>query len=354
MTNVLDFILDLFRDPVQAEAFINDPGRSMASAGVQNVSAAQVNAVAASVAPAAVIQGGGNPVHGLQQAVAQTHGIAFVPEPQHAFAPQTQAFSNNDTLSHNAAFSNNDTLSHNDVLSPDQHSGANSQVGGFNLGFGDITLGGDHNEASDGSVINTGTAGDIDATNVKGDGNVVGDNNTANTGKIEDSNVNLGDNGKIDDRGDITAGGDVIKDNEGPVVNDVDMSGGGGGNASAGGGGLIGGGNAAGGTGGSGGGLVINDNDTTTVGGNQTNTKVGGDVSGSGGIRTDNSEDNDTTTTTTTTDNSGQDNSTTDNSGQVNTNVDVSNEVEANVGGGGGGGFDPIGAVGGVADDIFG
>ena len=106
MTNVLDWILDLFNDPVQAQAFINDPDKSMQNAGVQNVSAAQVNAVAASVAPAAVIQGGGNPVHGLQQAVAQTHGIAFVPQSQHVFAPETQAFSNNDTLSHN------------DVLSP--------------------------------------------------------------------------------------------------------------------------------------------------------------------------------------------------------------------------------------------
>ncbi len=86
MTNVLDWILDLFRDPVQAQAFIDDPDRSMQNAGVQNVSAAQVNAVAASVAPAAVIQGGGNPVHGLQQAVAQTHGIAFVPQSQHVFA----------------------------------------------------------------------------------------------------------------------------------------------------------------------------------------------------------------------------------------------------------------------------
>src|SRR5258705_11696643 len=96
MTNVLDWILDLFRDPVQAQAFINDPDKSMQNAGVQNVSAAQVQAVAASVAPAAVIQGGGNPVHGLQQAVAQTHGIAFTP--QHAFAPEPRAFSKNDTL----------------------------------------------------------------------------------------------------------------------------------------------------------------------------------------------------------------------------------------------------------------
>ena len=57
MTNVVDWILDLFRDPVQAQAFINDPARSMQNAGVQNVTAAQVQAVAATVAPAAVIHG---------------------------------------------------------------------------------------------------------------------------------------------------------------------------------------------------------------------------------------------------------------------------------------------------------
>ena len=345
--NLLDFILNLFRSPDAAQAFVADPDDAMRVAGVPPVNAAQFQAVAATAAPAGAMLGGGDPVVGLQRAVADHHSIpaniASPFSPQTAFAPQTQT--------EFASRNNTDLLSGNEIASP--NAGENVQQGGVNLDFSDMTFG-DRNTASDGSVINTGTAGDIDATNVKGDGNVVGDNNTANTGKIEDSNVNLGDNGKIDDRGDITAGGDVIKDNEGPVVNDVDMSGGnaaGGSGGGAGGGGLIGvgndggaGGNAAGGAGG---GLVINDNDTTTVGGNQTTTEVGGDVSGSGGIRTDNSEDNDTTTTNT--DNSNQDNSTTDNSGQVNTEVDVSNEVNANVGGGGGGGgFDPIGAAGDV------
>ena len=116
MTNVIDWILDLFRDPVAAQAFVNDPDRAMANAGVSGVTTAQVNAVAATVAPAAVIHGGGNPVHGLQQAVAETHGIAFTPQYAPSFAPD--AFSNNDNLSHNDTLSNNDTLSHNDVLSP--------------------------------------------------------------------------------------------------------------------------------------------------------------------------------------------------------------------------------------------
>jgi len=150
MTNVIDWILDLFRDPVAAQAFVNDPDRAMANAGVSGVTTAQVNAVAATVAPAAVIHGGGNPVHGLQQAVAETHGIAFTPQYAPSFAPE--AFSNNNSLSHNDTLSNNDTLSHNDVLSP--NAGHDVQQGGVNLDFGDITLG-DKNTASDGSVYVT-------------------------------------------------------------------------------------------------------------------------------------------------------------------------------------------------------
>ncbi|KUH95969.1 hypothetical protein, partial [Mycobacterium sp. IS-3022] len=235
------------------------------------------------VAPAAVVHGGGDPVVGLQQAVAQTHGIAFAPQ------RQTDLWSNNDTLS------NNDTR----FLSPEtntvNHAGEDQQQGIGNVGleFGDITFGDKTtNTATDGGVVNTGTAGDIDATNVEGDGNVVGDDNeNVNTGDIEDSNVNIGEDNEIDDSGDQSAGGDIISDNEGPVINDVDMSGGSGGGAVGGdgGGGLIGvgndGGNATGGAGGAGGGIVINDADssTTNVDGNQTTV---GDIDGgvSGGI----------------------------------------------------------------------
>src|SRR3981189_349734 len=214
MTNVLDWILDLFRDPTQAQAFINDPDKSMQNAGVQNVSAAQGSRGAPPVAPAAVIRGGGNPVHGLQQAVAQTHGIAFAP--QHVFAPETQAFSNNDTLSHNDVLSNNDPH----ILSPE--AGHDVQQGGVNLGFGDITFG-DKNTAPDGSVINTGNAGDIDNTNVHGDGNVVGDGNVgANTGDIlagDGSTVQAGGVGnESDSHAHVpnTGGGDVISANAAP------------------------------------------------------------------------------------------------------------------------------------------
>jgi len=315
MTNVIDWLLDLFRDPVRAQEFITDPGRSMAAANVSNVTAAQVQAVAATVAPAAMVHGGGDPVFGLQQAVAQTHGIAFAPQ------RQTDLLSNNDTR----------------LLSPEtnvaNHAGEDQQqgVGNFNMDFGDITFGDKtSNTATNGGVVNTGTAGDIDATHVDGDGNVVGDDNeNVSTGDIDDSNVNIGEDNDIDDSGDQTAGGDIISDNEGPVINDVDMSGGNGGGAAAGngGGGLIGvgndGGDATGGAGGSGGGIVIVDNDTSSVGGDQTT--VEGDIVDNSGQ--DNSVDSSV-------DNSAQDNSvdnSADSSGQVNTSIDNSLDVDNTV-----------------------
>ncbi|ODQ91535.1 IniB N-terminal domain-containing protein [Mycolicibacterium flavescens] len=257
--NLIDWFLNLFRDPVAAAAFVTDPDRELHQAGFGSVSAAQVQAVAATVAPAAVLHGGGNPVVGLQQAVAQTHGIAFTPQ------RQTEALSNNDMLS------NNDTR----LLSPEtntvNHAGQDQQqgVGNVSLDFGDITFGNKtSNTATDGGVVNTGTADDIDTTNVEGDGNVVGDDNDGNvTGDIDTddgSPVIIGDANDVDNDTQ-QAGGDIVQDNEAPVINDVDMSGGSGGGAVGGdgGGGLIGigndGGDAIGGAGGSGGGIVIND-----------------------------------------------------------------------------------------------
>src|SRR4029078_10018394 len=112
-------------------------------------------------------------------------------------------------------------------LSPETNmsntTGEDSQqgVGNFDLDFGDITLGDKTtNTANDGGVVNTGTAGDIDTTNVEADGNVVGyDNENVNTGDIDDSNVNIGEDNDIDDSGDQPAGGDIVSDNDGPVIN---------------------------------------------------------------------------------------------------------------------------------------
>ena len=88
-----------------------------------------MQAVAATVAPAAVIEAAATRCFGLQQAVAQTHGIAFAP--QRAGDPETEALSNNDTR----------------LLSPETNVANNAGedvqqgVGNFNLDFGDITFG---------------------------------------------------------------------------------------------------------------------------------------------------------------------------------------------------------------------
>src|SRR5258705_5626032 len=176
MTTLIDYILALSRSPDVAATFVRDPDGALRDAGLPNVSAAQLQAVAATTVPAGVMLGGGNPVQGLQSAVANYHNIPSAFSPQTAFAPQT------DFASHNAT----EVASNNDFMSPDQAAGANAQNGAFNLGFGDITLGDKtSNTATDGGVVNTGTARHIDTTSVNGDGNVFGHGNNANTGVIE-------------------------------------------------------------------------------------------------------------------------------------------------------------------------
>jgi hypothetical protein len=238
--NLLDFIMNLFRSNDAAAAFVADPDEAMRVAGVPPASAAQFQAVAATAAPAGVALGGGDPVVGLQRAVADHHNFASPFSPVTTIAPQT----NTELASRN----NTEAFSGNEFASPDQAAGANAQNGAVNLGFGDITLGDKTtNTATDGAVVNTGTADDIDTTNVKGDGNVVGNEDTnANTGDVkagDGSNVNIGEDNETDD--------------DGVLVKDVDTSGGAGGGAGAG-GGLLGGGDADGGDGGAGGGIIIN------------------------------------------------------------------------------------------------
>jgi hypothetical protein len=262
--------------------------------------------------------------------VSDYHSMASPFSPQTTFAPQTQT----DFASHNAT----QVASNNDFMSPDQAAGANAQNGAFNLGFGDITLGDKTtNTATDGGVVNTGNAGDIDTTNVEGDGNVVGDDNNANTGVIEGGShspviIGEGNDTEVSDSSQHS-GGDIITGNEGNIIKDNDMSGGHGGNASSsGGGGLLGIGNdseANAGGGGGGGSIILTDTSThdssTTVGGDQTTVNAGHDVSGGvDASHDDNSVDNSDNSTH----DSHDDNSTHDShDATVETNVDVSNDV---------------------------
>ncbi|MGV0740057.1 hypothetical protein BA059_01090 [Mycolicibacterium sp. (ex Dasyatis americana)] len=316
--SLIDFILDLFRSPASAASFIADPDGSLRDAGLPNVTAAQLHAVAATAAPAGVLLGGGNPVVGLQRAVADHHSIpaSFGNQVASPFSPQTQVASNNTTdwASHNDTdFASNN---HTPIMSPNQDAGANAQQGAFNLGFGDITLGDKStNTATNGGVV---VDGDNDGDIVSGDGAVLGDGNTMNNGDIwagAGSNVAVGKDNDIEDNSQ-TAGGDLISDNEGPVISDVDMSGGHGGGASGGDSLIgIGSGGASGGDGGNAGSIILTDASTTAVGGNQTS--VDGDYG------SDNTQDNSVSTSVETETHSSVE----DNSSSYESNIASGNET---------------------------
>ncbi len=277
MNNIIDWILDLFRHEDAARAFVAAPEQTLRDAGLGAVPMSQLSAVAASAVPGMVL-GDGDPVVGLQRAVSNHYGFA----PANEWAPSYQssnAWSPNllsPTYAPSPTFApetNTDLLSHNATswASPEQSSGANSQAGAFNLGFGDIVRGGSKTTATEGSTVVKGHAsGSIGS----GEGAVLGSGNEVNNGDVlagTGSNVTVG-HGDIEDRGTTSTGsGSVIKDNSGPVFQDVDAGAGNGGGAS-GGDSLIGlgSGDAHGGNAG-GGGIVVVNRETSTA------THVGGD-----------------------------------------------------------------------------
>ncbi|PQP44908.1 IniB N-terminal domain-containing protein [Mycolicibacterium austroafricanum] len=310
MNTLIDFILDLFRSPASAASFVMDPDGALRDAGLPNVTAAQLASVAATAAPAGYALGGGDPIVGLQRAVADHHQLAsnfaspFSPQTSWAptFAPETDT----DLLSGNNV----------PVASPVQDAGANAQNGAFNLGFGDITFGDKtSNTATDGGVV---VDGDNDGDIVTGDGAALGDGNTMNNGDIlagSGSNVVVGKDNEVEDNSQ-TAGGDLIADNDAPVLNDVDTSGGNGGGADGGGSLIgIGSGNAAGGDGGSGGGIIITDNDVNT------GTQIDGNYG------SDNVEDNSVNTAVETDIATSTESSVEDNSSTYESNIGSGNET---------------------------
>jgi hypothetical protein len=245
--NLIDWILDLFRNEDVARSFVAAPEQTLRDAGLAGVSAGQLASVATTAVPGLVL-GGGDPIVGLQRAVSNQYGFApaYDYSPSPTFARET----------------NTDLASHNDtsLLSPDQSAGANAQQGAFNLGFGDITFGDKTtNTAANGGVV---VAGDNRGDIVSGDGAVLGNNNDVNNGDVyagTGSNVAVGHSNIHDSGTTATGNATVIKDNDGTVLHDVDASGGNGGGASSGGSLIgIGGGHSSGGNAG-GGGIVIND-----------------------------------------------------------------------------------------------
>ena len=318
MLTLIDFILDLFRSPAAASAFVVDPDGALRDAGLPNVTAAQLASVAATAAPAGYALGGGDPIVGLQRAVADHHQLAsnfaspFSPQTSYAptFAPET----NTDLLSGNNV----------PVASPVQDAGANAQNGAFNLGFGDITFGNKtSNTATDGGVV---VGGDNDGDIVSGDGAVLGDGNTTSNGDIlagSGSNVVVGKDNEVEDNS-KTAGGDLITDNEAPVLNDVDTSGGNGGGADGGGSLIgIGSGNAAGGAGGNGGAIVITDTNMNS------GTQIDGDF-GSDNVDYD-VEDNSVSTSIETDIATSTESTVTDNSSSFESNIGSGNETSTDL-----------------------
>jgi hypothetical protein len=313
MMTLIDFILDLFRSPDTAASFVVDPEGTLRDAGLPNVTAAQLASVAATAAPAGYALGGGDPIVGLQRAVADHHSIASPFSPQTSFTSQPVFAPDTNT----ELASRNNTNA--ELLSPDQRAGANAQNGAFNLGFGDITLGNktkETNNATNGGVV---VGGDNEGDIVSGDGAMLGDG-TNNSGDIlagSGSNVVVGQDNEFEDNSQ-TAGDDLITDNDAPVLNDVDTGGGNGGGA-VGGDSLIGigSGNASGGDGGSGGAIIITDTSTNTG-----NTEIGGDAG------SDNTVDNSTSTLVQTETQTETSTSYEDNSSTYESNIGSNNDTD--------------------------
>jgi hypothetical protein len=178
MINLIDYILDLFRDEGQAQAFVANPDQALANAGLSTVSSAQLQSVAATAVPSLALGGSGDAVADLQQAVSGHYGFepSFAPQPD--FSPSTDLASNNSFMSPTTNIT-------------DDHS--------VSFGMGDITLGDKTTAQGDGAVaVGGSTHGDI----VSGDGAVLGNGNTVNNGDIHNT----------------SAGGDVLSSHDGTVI----------------------------------------------------------------------------------------------------------------------------------------
>ena len=196
MINLIDYILDLFRDEGQAQAFVANPDQALADAGLSTVSSAQLQSVAATALPSLAMGGSGDPFNDLQQAVSSHFGF----EPSYArqpdFSPSTDLASNNGFMSPTTNIT-------------DDHS--------VSFGMGDITLGDKTTAQGDGAVaVGGSTHGDI----VSGDGAVLGNGNTIDNGNVytgSGSTVTVGD-GNATSEGNTSAGGDVLSSHDGTVI----------------------------------------------------------------------------------------------------------------------------------------
>src|ERR1700739_4428657 len=73
MKALIQYILDLFTNPEAAQAFVSSPGQAMTNAGLVNVSPDEFSSAVATAMPDLNL-GAGDPIGGLQQAVADQYG----------------------------------------------------------------------------------------------------------------------------------------------------------------------------------------------------------------------------------------------------------------------------------------
>jgi hypothetical protein len=201
------WVESLWSDPDTAARVVANPTQALADAGFGNVTADQLASVEASVAPSALALGQGDPVAGLQSAVADHYGLplpdpgpppAWFPTYQPTYQPTPVDYTPGPTY----APTSNTTVNEDNSLHFDPS---------FNMG--DVTLG-DKVTAAGGSTA-------IDGPNfgpVASGGSALGTGATASSGPIfagEGSNVGIGRNLQ---GGNTTVGGDQNIGNRGPII----------------------------------------------------------------------------------------------------------------------------------------
>lgn len=199
--SIIDFILNLFRDPVAATDYVADPQSSLANAGLSAVSAAQVGAIMPVVAESVASNYGyqsqwvdtGHPFNDLSGNLqnyyaAQPSAPAFLAPS--VFSPSPSGnFSPSDNLSGNEFMSHNPIASGNEIASPSGNVDSFNRGPLLDLSFGNMQLGNNTaNAYGDHSVAMTGNnSGQI----------VSGDNSSAVGGNVHGNIVNADHGGSV-------------------------------------------------------------------------------------------------------------------------------------------------------------
>lgn len=215
MFALIDWILSLFRrgrHPCRERTRTGHARRRLTA-----ISAAQLSSVATTAVPGLVL-GGGDPIVGLQRAVANQYGFAPAFSPQPSFDPvwaPAPTYAPAAAATPETTFApqtTTDLASHNDtaLFSPPQAPVPTPSWAGSISGFGDITLG------SKTTTTTTATAGgvvvgrDVYGDIVSGEGAVLGNANSVTNGDIRadhGSNVATAEGAVIRDSGTTTTSG---------------------------------------------------------------------------------------------------------------------------------------------------